>query len=220
MKKFIISFLLIYALLPDGLKAQNYILNPYNLNVTGNPGDFLLSGLTVSNPNPVDITIFINRIEKNIPNGWTSCFCYPTCLAPWLDTLTWTIPAGSSVDISPNFQTTSVPGFGTVRAELWNFTSGSAVDTITFTGSTLSSGMNEIISEFKLYPNPVKNTLFVEHINHQPFNLYIFDSLGKEVFFSDDNSKILSLAQLSNGYYAVRIVQGGRTYESKISVIK
>ena len=220
MKNKLLLIAIILSSLSISLKAQNYILNPYNLNVTGMPGDFLLSGLTVTNTNATDIDIFISRIEKTLPQGWTSCFCYPTCLAPWLDTLTWHIPAGTSVDISPNFQTSAVPGFGTVRVELINLTSGSAADTITFTGSTLSSGIDDIDSYIRLYPNPVNNILTIDIPDNKIFQLFILDMSGKEIYFSKGKDKKILLNNIPTGEYVLRLLFEDDIIERKFVVVK
>ena len=220
MKKYLISFILFLGLHPVGLNAQNYILDPYNLDVTGMPGDFLLASLAVSNPGTADIVIFINRIVKNLPPGWTSCFCYPMCVAPLLDTLTWTIPAGTSVDISPNFQTTITPGFGIVRVELLNLTSGSVADTITFTGSTMSTGITEIKKDIQIFPNPVNDKLFIESSDAFPITVSIFDSTGKLVYHSDNNSREISFANFPDGNYNVRLLNDGQVIEKTVTVLK
>lgn len=219
-KIYILCLLFLTGIISTRVNAQNYTLNPYNLNVTGTPGDFLLSGLTVSNPNAVDITIFINRIERTLPNGWTSCLCFPICLAPWIDTLSWTIPANSSVDISPNFQTTPNPGFGTVRLEIANLTSGSSEDTITFTGNTLSSGIDEIEAGLLLYPNPVSEQLFLEIPGEKPYRVIIFDLSGKQVYLSEGNIKTISFRNILNGNYLMQLFFEGSIISRKIIVSK
>lgn len=203
MKRKVWSLVITLSMLTCVLNAQNYTLNPYNLNVTGIPGDFLLTGFTVSNSNPVDITIFVERIEKTVPNGWTSCFCYPTCLAPWLDTLTWVIPANSSVDVAPNFQTTTSPGFGTVRVEITNLTSGSAADTITFTGSTLSSGINEINSKIDIYPNPVADKIFIKNEQLEELEIIIMDISGKTIYNASGAIMSIPVCNFKPGQYSI-----------------
>lgn len=216
-KLFLISIFL--SLVTTSLKAQNYILNPYNLNVTGLPGDFLLSGLTVTNPNTTDIEIFISRIERTLPQGWTSCFCYPTCLAPWLDTLTWTIPAGTSVDISPNFQTTLTPGIGIVRVELLNLTTGSAADTITFTGSTLASGINEINSKIDIYPNPVADKIYIKNEQLEELEIIIVDYTGKTIYNATGDINSIPVYNFKPGQYSVFLKSKNYTYQKIVTVI-
>lgn len=200
--------------------SQNYLLTPYKLDVVGMPGDFLLGGVTVSNPGTVDVNIFMTRIEKNLPSGWESCFCAPFCLVTTQDTLSWTIAPGTSIDIAPNFQTDLVPGFGTVKIELLNLTTGSAADTITFTGSTLSSGIAEINSYIKLYPNPANDLLLIDVPGRNLYQLFIFDMSGKEIYFSKTQDKSISLHNISSGEYVVRLKFENEIFERKISIVK
>lgn len=185
------------------LNAQNYTLTPLKMNVQGSPNDFMLDSLIVTNTSNKDISIFINRLQKNIPSGWASCFCSPTCIAPFRDTLTWTIPANSFCSISPNFNTDSIPGLGTVIVEVYEIGYASSADTVTFTGSTLGNGITEsFIQNIRIYPNPVKDIMTIENINGK-FTLDIADESGKLICSGSYSEKqtTIYMDRFPAGYY-------------------
>src|SRR5262245_8728271 len=129
-------------LLITGAFSQDYTLDSTRIHANGNPGDLFLASLIVTNNSNATITMHLQRIVKNLPANWTSCFCYPHCIAPWVDTLTFSIAPLSMDSIKPNFGTDSIPGTGYITILLVQQGAESNLqDTIFFTGSTLSTGI-------------------------------------------------------------------------------
>lgn len=208
--KKIYSFIFI-ASISLNLSAQDYILNPTNLNVQGNPGDFMLSTLIVNNTSANTITMHFERIVKNIPVNWSSCFCYPACLAPSIDTLTFSIAPFSSDSIKPNYNTDlSTPGIGYVTITLYQQGFPSSIDTIAFSGSTLSaSGINETAfsPNFTAYPNPFNTSLTIHNKSPESYTLSVFNSSNEIVYFKKSTSSLTekhSLGFLPDGIYVIK----------------
>src|SRR5207237_1288551 len=122
----------------------------------------LLPAVYITNMSGFNLNMRFTRLVKDIPNGWTSCFCYPQCISPTRDTLSFTVPGNSTLRISPNFGTDSIPGFGKVILVL-SVLGSEKQDTLTFTGSTLqTAGINTNAKEKTfLYPNPTSDVLFL-----------------------------------------------------------
>ena len=60
------------------------------------------------------------------------------------------------------------------------------------------------ISNFLIYPNPTKETIFINCENHSTIKLY--DMFGKEVLTQNVNGKIIiNISHLPNGIYSVRV---------------
>jgi len=221
MKHFNKLFLFLFVvLLGNNLKAQDYTIVPANLNVHSFPGDFFLAKARVQNNSTNTITMFMERIVKNLPPNWTSCFCYPTCIAPFVDTLRFHIAPHSMDSIMPNFGTDSVPGLGTIVVKLYQQGYESMPDTITYTGSTFSNKINSLsfVSEFSVYPNPFSNTISVKNKNRQICQLFIYNLSGEVVYQNENfNSALenINLMFLEAGIYFLKIKLSGQETEIK-----
>lgn len=192
------------------LFSQNYFFDSTRVHAQGNPGDLFLSAFVITNNTSGPLTFHLNRIVKDLPSNWYSCFCYPTCIAPWIDTLTFTIPPIGSDSIKPNYGTDSVPGIGYITTVLLiqDGESFSPVDTIYFTGSTLSTSVNDIEETFgTIYPNPAEDFVEIIFPNFKaPFDVLIYNTLGKEVLKSRITSPHATfyIGALSPGVYFLR----------------
>lgn len=191
-------------------KAQDYTIIPTNLDVQGSPGDLMLSTALIQNNTSQNLTIYMKRIAKNIPSGWTSCFCYPTCIAPSIDSLTFTIPPNGTDSIKPNYGTDSIPGFGTIVVTVTVSGHSSTVDTITFTGSTLPAGMSELsTNSFSVFPNPVNDVLCLRSENKGDATLRIYNSSGqrvKEEVIVLRYEQVIDVSQLESGIYFIQLL--------------
>ncbi len=80
-----------------------------------------------------------------------------------------------------------------------------------------STGIHEIDSDVKVYPNPAKNTLFIEFMETSSGQISIFDALGRQIYSKKFNSSKLRLntASLAQGVYTLKIKLPGRNIETK-----
>lgn len=70
--------------------------------------------------------------------------------------------------------------------------------------SVLSS--NELVDKFiTIYPNPAKNTLFIDGVN-QSFQVLIYTSIGQLVA-TDANEVMIDISNLSKGLYYIQIIE-------------
>lgn len=91
------------------------------------------------------------------------------------------------------------------------------IDTVTFSYNTLSSKENKI-SGLKLYPNPVKNTLFITSDSFATKQVEIFNILGKSVLNSKVLNNTINVSSLSKGIYVAKITEEGKTVTRKIII--
>ncbi len=157
---------ILVLLFPEGmlLAQSNYSLQLDSINATGEPGDFLLAPIKLTNITNQGFYIKINRIKRTSPETWASCFCYPVCLAPFIDSMEWWVDANEIISIAPNFNTDpDDPGYGFVVVGICELGHSQYTDTITCTGSTLGvSVIPELISEnIQLFPNPASDNLHI-----------------------------------------------------------
>ncbi len=82
---------ILVLLFPEGmlLAQSNYSLQLDSINATGEPDDFLLAPIKLTNIANQGFYIKINRIKRTSPETWASCFCHPVCLAPFIDSMEW-----------------------------------------------------------------------------------------------------------------------------------
>lgn len=208
--KYLIGIFLFFLLHQQASIAQSYSLVPVDLNSHASVGTFFYATMKVVNPSPVPVTMFMRRIVKDMPPNWSSCFCFPTCIAPWMDTLTFTIPAFSEDSIKPNFyQSDSIPGIGTISIELFQIGFESFIDTITFTGTTYNpAGISDVHdSEILYYPNPADNTIFLQLKTKKNYSFLLYDLSGKLCFSGKSNldKNNMDVSALPSGTYLFSI---------------
>ncbi len=182
----------------------------------------MLSTLIVNNTSNSTISIHVERIVRNLPPNWTSCFCYPWCVAPFIDTLTFPIAPFSSDSIKPNYHTDpSIPGIGYVTITLYQVGFPNNIDTVAFSGSTLlASGIEEpLTTTIDIYPNPVTENLIVSNPSNTSCILRIYNAAGEMITEKgiSDKKSVLGLRQLPEGYYTIQIhFKSGQIISKKI----
>lgn len=209
MRKIFTSLFLSVLLCPDGF-SQNHSLNPTRLDAHGNPGDLMLSTLVVNNTGSSAVTLHMKRIIKNLPPNWTSCFCYPFCIAPFIDTLSFTISPFSCDSIKPNYGTDSlVPGIGYITIILYEDGFPNNIDTVAFSGSTLPLGVSSEISEssFSLFPNPCRDHFTVKNPGRENGKVSVYNVAGELQWMHTVNFAVneLDVSALPAGLYFIRI---------------
>lgn len=205
-----ILFLLSSIIVQFGsVQAQNYSIIPVDLNAQASPGDFFYAHLKVVNNSSSTIQMFITRVVKELPLNWTSCFCYPVCIAPFVDTLRFDIAPFSEDSIKPNFQSDLNPGMGTVAITLYEVGFEASVDTITFTGSTLgSTGMEPfLLTNTCLYPNPANDVLYLDRLNENDLWIKAFNTHGSLCWSAplNNGAHYLDISGLVSGLYLFSI---------------
>ena len=62
-------------------------------------------------------------------------------------------------------------------------------------------------NSIKLYPNPVKDYLYIETIQKNTNSIEIYDITGRKIFFKEmsDKSDIINMSDFVNGIYIVKI---------------
>ena len=220
MRRVLVLFSIIITLVAKG---QNYIITNFDTVKVGNCTDLLLPTVTFSNTISGVVYMHMERITKNIPMGWTSCFCAPACLPQTQAVYDFTIgstgskgnPDGTQ-NVSPNFGTDTIPGTGEVIV-VFNEIGVNKFDTIRFRGITSKlSGINEILNqstEFKLYPNPASGSMHLayKHDRSGLKKMEIFSVLGekvKDITYTDlvnANEIIINTEDLINGVYYLKI---------------
>ncbi len=219
------TLVVLFVIISFWAKAQNYIITPQNLNPVGAPGDLLFAPILVTNITNDSIQFEYSRISLNIPSGWLSCVCLPVCMDPTKPMHdAFMIPANSTQTVMPNFQTDTIPSIG-YSTFIFFETGVNNYDTLSFSGSTLSAGINELknknTSSFIVYPNPINEKVTVKNIEEIIKGVKIYTSLGIEVLEivvqSLQNEIEIPLSDHSSGNYYIEIETINNTiYRKKI----
>ena len=188
----------------SSLHSQDYTLVPTNPNATGQPGELFLAQIKIQNNSNEGISMHFERIVNNLPGTWTSCFCYPHCIAPWIDTMSFSIAAFSLDSISPNFGTDSFPAIADVKIVLWQEGYINNPDTITFTGSTMAAEVTETQPQFEViaYPSPFTEFIILEGVQNNDI-LNIINCQGEIVARQPISygQNVIHLDELAPGAY-------------------
>lgn len=76
---------------------------------------------------------------------------------------------------------------------------------------------NNMIEGFSMYPNPVKNQLFINTTNNLTKNVIIFDVLGKQVVSQQVAGNSMNL-NLNTGIYIIKVEEAGKTATQKLVI--
>ena len=107
------------------------------MNGSGTAGDLIIDTARMTNTSNNSINVYLIRIAKTLPPNWQTCFCYPICLAPFVDTLPWVIPGNSTIDICPGFFSDAItPGFAIEWVRIYQVGFELSADTLIFTANT------------------------------------------------------------------------------------
>lgn len=82
-----------------------------------------------------------------------------------------------------------------------------------------TSGISEKIEGLTIYPNPVsaeKTHVFIASKFNLPKQIEIFDVLGKQIFSSKINTKVLNITNLRKGVYIIKITESGISETRKL----
>lgn len=83
--------------------------------------------------------------------------------------------------------------------------------------TTASRDNLDLLSEIKIYPNPVAHTLFVESLLNNPINkVEIYDAIGKKILTSELNNNAVNISHLTSGVYFVKVYSGESQITRKI----
>ncbi|TAH39924.1 MAG: T9SS type A sorting domain-containing protein [Bacteroidetes bacterium] len=143
----------------------------------GIPGFFIAVNATLTNQSATEnVVVNIQRQGTQMPASWLTALCTDICYPPSTNSAQVTIPPGFVQAFIFYFYTDTVPANGMAQVRFINQGNSSNQYTQRFYGSTLTSGIEESVignQQWKIYPNPVNDNLFVDQLDQFEFaNLY------------------------------------------------
>ncbi|KAA3611072.1 MAG: T9SS C-terminal target domain-containing protein [Calditrichaeota bacterium] len=221
--------------------AQSYSVHFEDSSISGQPMEELIIEGTITNTLESEIVVFITRENQNLPDNWSSSLCFKSCFAPWVSTISDTIPGGGVLNFSIHFNTTTEPGSGeaTLSISLENSAEKNDYKLAASTNPTGLETPDGEITSFKLlgnYPNPFNGETQIQFESNLASNnalFRIFNIIGKEVFADNFAVKTglqkyhlnLNQADLASGIYFYQIIHPGKghlkqTLFGKFNLIK
>ena len=106
---------------------------------------------------------------------------------------------------------------GSCSTEYQMMINSSSGDYLVFSNcpSSLATDKNSL-PEFSLYPNPAKESIYVENNNQQINQIEIIDISGKKLKTLRNTIKEINISELPNGVYFFKIFSGGNITIQKI----
>lgn len=182
--------------------------------------DTTLYGLATAATFYGDIDLFNNqgspflmrwqRIEQDVPVGWTTSNCDPgMCHNVGVTTASFNLPVLPSY-INTHFNPGNVPGVGFMKVAVWVDSNPTDSVVLTFYGVAGVSNVNSLTaSDVAVFPNPAKDILNVGFPQlTESVQIKVLDLSGREVMrvsYQGGNFTQLKVAQLPAGMYMVQI---------------
>ena len=164
-------------------------------------------------------------MTSSLPNGRVGTAYNQTLIASGKPTITWSmisgnLPNGLSLDT-----TGKITGTPTIDGKFdFRVLASNNIDTMSkefsITIVKANDNVSESISEnFKIYPNPASEQVKIELINGGTAELSIMNIMGQvlRVASLNEMENTIDLSSLSSGIYVLKITQGGRTYNTKVT---
>ncbi|MCG8581238.1 MAG: T9SS type A sorting domain-containing protein, partial [Bacteroidales bacterium] len=85
---------------------------------------------------------------------------------------------------------------------------------ISHTTVTISDNINDNVLPFSVYPNPAKETLYIETVQHFD-RLTIFNAKGQIVLKTNSHQKSLDISNLAGGIYYMELTVNGQKMITK-----
>lgn len=128
-----------------------------------------------------------------------------------------------SIPYDDTVQTTTINNInveGNVIVTITEDTAGGdrvAIDDLSWTCYSVLSTNDFTLNDVKMYPNPVKNTLYFDLNSQEKTIIEVYSVLGKKVISKTlIGSNYINTTNLSQGIYIVRITQGNKTISKKL----
>ncbi len=134
--------------------------------------------------------------------------CYNTSGDPWICPGPLMIPENDSSLFEPKLLTGGYAGTAHFRYYVLD-ENENKLDSLDVKFSSTADLEASEKATFKLFPNPTKNNVTLENLNGNYNRVLIVDALGKRVLTQSINqgNEVLSVADLKNGIYFVRLEQ-------------
>ena len=208
--------LFLFALTSLSLQAQNFSVEALDTTLYGSPTESTFYGdIDLFNDLGSTFSMTWERIEEDIPVGWTTSNCDPhTCHPEGVTTASFMLPLLPSM-LNTHFYPHGVAGTGYMKVKLWMSTNPADSVILTYYGVAGAVGINELeASDVQVFPSPAQNSLNImlphpgETIRMDIFNLS--GQRAESFTITDGNLNSFDVSKLEAGMYIIHLDLAGQ----------
>lgn len=234
-KQFLL-FLICFLGVTIAVHAQPFVAIPDRNASVALPSEHEITSKNyLENLSDKDLTLVWKRVGNKLAKGWNSSVCDKSaCWDHKTTTKSFVLPVGKVEKLDVHFYPNNLIGSGQVEILVW--VDDDSINTVTtlFYKATAASP-SRITSSFKnfevsIYPNPVKDNLFVNGLpEKQNFKVELYTLLGNRVLsysLQSQNTQLgvhqIDMQSLPKGVYMLRILDQNMNlvFNKSISKIK
>lgn len=182
---------------------------------SGNSGSILYDYANLINNSNSAVSIFIKKLQKNIPPTWQTAFCADVCYSPSDDSITLTLPANDTLLFSLDFITDAISDSGSVNVGFRNVNNNNNSFQANFKAYTypLNTVTIKEDDDVIVYPNPSND--YIEFGLHAiSTNITVSDMVGCKMNVELNNNRI-NISSLKPGVYVVVYQVNGKQKVTK-----
>lgn len=201
---------------PGGVNHNARLVSPViNLSAASNPKlSFKYANIIYSLNSTIKVEVFNGTSWVQVFNASGNAGVFTIDL----NTLTYVLTTyadATNIDLTPyanaNFQ------LRFVYDDMGDYSFTAVVDDITITaGTTLATSDVSLQDKVEIYPNPVKDDLFINSDDLKNSKISVIDMSGKKVKIFEGSSGKYNLSDLPNGAYMILIDDGKEIIRKKI----
>jgi len=214
MKKLILTFC--FGMLSFGLFAQIISISGDTIYTNGIASEFdiVAYGSIRNTGNSTGYFRWV-RITNSLSANWKNAICdVVTCYSDNTDSSDFSLNANEIGNMDAHFYPDNSAGGGTTRVRVFEIGNPSNQTVITFIASANATSVADLKKpEFKLYPVPATDVLFLKGIkNLNQGKLEIYNAIGKKVqeltFTNAQQAIEIPIHYLPKGNYILRVFNG------------
>lgn len=173
--------------------------------VSGNAGSTLYAFAQIVNSSDENVLVSIERVESDLPPGWSTSICTDICLSPGIENTEVLLSPGEVVLYTNYFYTSGQAAQGSVTMRFSNAEDSLESFTQVFSASTLSLSLGEPGPSVpcRVFPNPVHRLLAVSCIQAEAA-LEVWSPEGRFIMELAGGSDYGDVSGLSPGIYHLR----------------
>jgi len=235
--KSVIGLLLILLSVNFENIAQSFTVALDHTELSDTLGSEIVFEFEVTNNSSSELTIYILRVTKSLPDGWSSSLCFSYCFSQMLDSIVTNanycstpIAISESRTFSFHVNPALTEGEANFDIVVANFDNPSESEIFEVSASTSITSVKDIkinqgFNLYQNYPNPFnpETVISFEVVEAGNVTLDVYDVLGNQVstlvnehFSSGLHTLKFSGADLSSGVYFYRLRQNNSVMTKKM----
>ncbi|MCY7409022.1 MAG: T9SS type A sorting domain-containing protein [Chitinophagales bacterium] len=197
--------------------------------IHGAPGSFLYFTGTIENVDTSDATVEIVAKSIEFPDDWLFTLCADVCYPPGIDSISFIVDAGKTINFGLDMLTSDIEEFGYINVVIKNHFHPDESYSYTLKGITDSSLVSAPLvtndeNKIKVFPNPSSTEINISSgkSTGNYATMELIDVRGSVILKQQLLSALekISVVDLEQGIYLLKVTDSGSITESKIVIIE